>query len=181
MDLQTSIKSGKELTSEELEVVNFWREKEFNKEPWSHDGINYFHRNLFFIVRDSEQIVSFGMLIPIDIFIDKQKYSIDGIATIFSTIRGKGYGKYLMERMKEYIISRDKIAIGFCENKNTEFYKKCGYGIWKNGIDNFIYIDENNNEVKDEGGDTLYIDNSEQTLENAIQSDKLIYHYFPHW
>lgn len=181
MDLETTVKPGTELTSEELEVINFWRKKEFDKEAWSHDGINYFHKNLFFIIRNTEQIVSFGMLIPIDIFIDKQKYSIDGIATIFSVVRGKGYGKFLMQEMKKYIQGSDKIAIGFCNSKNTEFYKKCGYSIWENGIDNFIYIDEEGKEIKDDGGDTLYLDNSEHVLENAIKSNKLIYHFFPHW
>lgn len=181
MNLNTEIKPGTDLTSEELEVINFWRKKEFDKEPWSHDGINYFHKNLFFIITDSTQIVSFGMLIPIDIYIDKIKYEISGIATIFTTIRGKGYGKYLMDRIKEYLDSKDQIGIGFCESKNTEFYKKCEYGIWLNGIDSFIYIDENNNEVKDSGGDTLYLDNKAHVLEKTIRDNKLIYHYFPHW
>lgn len=179
----TEFKWGKELTSAEFEVINSQRSSVFNKISWDYSQNNFFLERLFCIIKDNNTILAFGMLIPIEILIENHKYKIWGISTILSIEKGKGYGKYLMQQVKEYAANENKAVVGSCSKRNTDFYRKCKCTIWENGIQNFIYINQDGEEIKENDDDVImfFYDDKNNILKNAMDNNKLIYHYFPHW
>lgn len=180
--IKTSFIWGKDLTTEDFNTLNSKRAEIFGKQPWDYVNNNFFLERLFAILKRDNQIVSFAMLIPVELHIDKNKYSIWGVSTVASLEQGKGYGKILMNSIKDFSTKDNKIIVGSCDAKNTEFYRKSGCEIWEDGRKNFVYITEDGEHQLDiEGIVYFYIDDYANTIKNARSNNKMIYHHFPHW
>lgn len=180
-NLKTEFIWGKDLTSKDFNLINAKRTEIFGKTPWNYESNNFFLERLFSVLKLNEDILAFAMLIPVELHIDENKYSIWGISTVASVEPGKGFGKMLMNAVKNFANKDNKIIVGSCVAKNTEFYRKCGYEIWEEGQKYFVYATDQGQEQLDEEGVIYFYLDQQDIIKNARNSNKMIYHYFPHW
>ncbi len=180
--MNTIVKEGRNLTSSELEAINYWRKIEFNSVPImiSPDDENW--NKKFFLLKEDDMILAFGRLHEVNLEFMGAYYSILGFATIAAIEKNKGYGQKLVESMINFIKNDGRTGIGFCSTKNTNFYIKCGCSII-NGNDRFLFKDNENKTHKSEKqGDVICFDGKDKLIEK-IQShpDEKIYIYRKHW
>ena len=72
------------------------------------------------------KIVAFGSIIVTNM-LEGKVGKIENIVTCKS-VRGKGYGKYIIEILKDQgWMEKCKRITLFCEEKNVAFYKKLGF------------------------------------------------------
>lgn len=181
MKITTEIITGKDLKQEDLDLINEYRKIRLDRSSiWDHQNNNYFHDRLFFLVRSNGNLVSFGTLRSIKVYVDNQEIGIMGIQAVISIVQGKGYGKILMQEMVKYADQNQLILVGFCEHKNAEFYIKSGLEVFENKNLNFIFVKENGEEYTEEG-DVIYHSIKASTIRDALTSDKKIKHFIPHW
>jgi len=180
--LEIEIKEGNKLNQDELNIINYWRKKEFNSDTeWNETNKKSFYDDIVFLLKNGEEILAFGRLRPISVYKEEEKLDIWGIATIVSTERGKGYGKELMRAIRKYIEKNKKTSIGFCGEKNTVFYEKCGFGILKDGQKHFVYVDDSD-KLQFEQGDVFYLKGYDNLADLLLKDDKSVFkHYVPHW
>lgn len=132
-----------------------------------------FYNDPFFILKDKGKIVSIGRFRLIKINFLKKNYSVLGIADIVSIIKKKGYGRIVMKHMLQYLKKSKKTGIGFCERKNSRFYKKCGFKIKKDYVDHFIPIDSKGNKVLEHGDDdVLYFNGKDNFMKKVLANKK---------
>jgi predicted N-acetyltransferase YhbS len=180
--IEVIVRNGNELSKVNLDTINFWRRKEFNSNTeWNDDNAKAFYDSVVFLLKENEEILAFGRLKPISIYIDDQEHKVMGIAAIISIIKGKGYGKKLVQEISNYLKTHNLTGIGFCGAHITPFYQKCGFQIIKNGQRRFIYIDDNDQKHQDEKGDVIY-----QTVDNGmlklLENKGVVFtHYVPYW
>ena len=169
-NFKTLILPGKDLSENDLKVINDSRFKEFNSQSLIkplRDNEDW--NKIYFLLKESEQLLAFGRLHDVNVECQEKTYQILGIATIVSVIKGKGYGFELMQSMKKYILSTGKTGIGFCNKNITEFYRKCGLGILENGQDRFEYSEP----ARYQGGDVIFIKGADDLIDRMV-SDKNI-------
>lgn len=157
-----SVVRGRELSSEELEVINEYRTKEFHSvnavapRPDNDDW-----DKPYFLVADQGRLMAFGRLHQtIAVSFKGVRYQILGISGIVAIARGHGYGRELMHEIKRYIGRSGLTAIGFCSPDTSSFYAKCGYEILINGVKRFRFIGEDGQELPPDydDDDVLYLD-----------------------
>lgn len=177
----TGIITGKDLKQEDLDLINEYRRIRLDRSSaWDHHKNNYFHDRLFFLVRNDGNLVSFGTLRPIKVYVDNNEVNIMGIQAVISIVQGKGYGKTLMQEMIKYADQNQLVLVGFCEHKNAEFYIKSGLEVFENKNLNFIFIKDNGEEYTEEG-DVIYHSIKDFAIKDALLKDVKIKHYIPHW
>lgn len=180
-DIKTEIISGKDLKQEDLDLINKYRKIRLDRtSTWDHQNNNYFHDRLFFLVKDNNELVSFGTLRPIKVYVDKNEVDIMGIQAVISIIQSKGYGRILMQSMIKYADNNKLILVGFCEHKNAEFYIKSGLEVFENKNLNFIYVMDDGEEYTEEG-DVIYYSADGSEIKEALDHNKKIKHFVPHW
>lgn len=142
MEEQLKIIKGSELSEELIQQLNeLWiqvYEEEYKKLQEKHE----FKDDLFFILYSNQQIASFGRLRPISLQVEGGKWQIQGIADIASVQKGKGFGKLLVNEMKNWLRENGEIGIGFCEPETSLFYQKCGFTIYPGLTSKFWYVDK---------------------------------------
>lgn len=176
---------GKELTKADLSVINSLRRLEFNSKspvdpaPENDDWV----KDYFLLKNVAGELLAFGRLHQVEVEFQGKPYSILGIATIVSAIKGKGYGKRLMLGIKEFATTQEKTAIGFCNPTNTPFYEKCGYRILVDGVKQFAYRESDGNLVFDgRPGDVLYLDGKDELMAEVLDNpQELVYMSRKHW
>ena len=143
-----------------------------------------FINDIFFIFNDKKgKLLSLGRLRPVKLKFLKKSYDILGVGDIVSISKRKGYGKILIKEMLKYIKSKDKIAIGFCENKNSSFYEKSGFKIEKNLVKRFIYKNSQGKIVKNRiDEDVLYFEEKDKFMKKILSHPpKRILISIPYW
>lgn len=181
MKITTERIIGKNLKQEDLDLINEYRKIRLNRSStWDHQNNNYFHDRLFFLVRDDNNLVAFGTLRSIKVYVDNQEIEIMGIQAVISIVQGKGYGKALIQEMIKYADQNQLTLVGFCERKNAEFYIKSGLEVFENKNLNFIFIKENGEEYTEEG-DVIYYSVKDSTIKDAVFNNKKVKHLIPHW
>jgi predicted GNAT family N-acyltransferase len=155
------IKKGKELTDEELNVLNEWRVKEFHSKNLIKPviGDDNWEKIYFLLLDKNNKALAFCRIHEVNIeFMDKE-YRILGLATLISTIRGKGYGKRLASEMIKYVQDSGKTGIGFCNKILTDYYRGIGFGIIEEGAQRFVYKNEKGKLLTNpwRGGDVIFI------------------------
>lgn len=182
-ELHTEIISGKDVSQADLDVINEYRRIRLDRtSTWDHVDNPGFEERTFFLVKNSNnQLLSFGTLRPVKIYIETQEYTIWGIQAVISVVQGKGYGKLLMHSIKEFVEESGITLIGFCEKKNSEFYKKSGCSVFEDGCDYFVYLKESGERILDTPGDVLYINGKDRFMDEVIRSKKEVIHYISHW
>ncbi|MBW3012563.1 GNAT family N-acetyltransferase [Candidatus Woesearchaeota archaeon] len=164
------MKKGKDLSES---FIKFWNKtmKEAFKEdkPLRPKNRKKFCDDVFFHINANGKIASTGRLIPIDIELNKKKYSILGVGDVVSIIRKKGYGKKLLRKMRVYAKSKNKTIIGFCQTKNTGFYKKCGFTLDKKLLKRFRYRNKTNKEENC----VFYSEEKDKVVTNMLKNPRL--------
>lgn len=168
--LTVSIILGKELTQDEVKIINEARLNEFgstnkinpnpNNEDWE---------KKYFLVKEKQHMVAFGRLHEVEVLFDKKKYHILGIATIIALEKGRGYGILLMSEIKKYLQQLRKTGVGFCEREVSPFYEKCGYNILRKGNVRFQY-DTPSPHPDD---DVLYLNGEDNLMKKIIENPDL--------
>ncbi len=79
-----------------------------------------------------DTLVSYLLLVPIEIEVNTEKKSGYGVSTVCSLEKGKGYGKSIMDHINDKLRKEDKVGLLFCQSKNVEFYQKCNWKILEN-------------------------------------------------
>jgi hypothetical protein len=158
---------GKDISKDDLYVINKWRIAEFNSETFiSPLPDNSDWEKPYFFVKNNDILMSFGRLHTIYVHFHRSElYSILGISTVISIEKGKGYEKMIMTKMREYIKERNMTAIGFCNPSNSIFYEKCKYSIIKNGVRRFTFLNEDEKELPSKPGDIIYFEGREGLIE----------------
>jgi len=135
--MKVLIKKVKDLTKKEMSFINTNRLKEFGAtvEEWQKD---YLIADTF-LIKDEEDIVAFGMLMPIKIRYLNKNYNILGISSVISVERKKGYGKKIINSMIDYAKPEKKTLIGFCQKHSKKFYEKCKIKLNKPLLKRFLY------------------------------------------
>ena len=137
---------------------------------------NEFKDQIFFFVKDNERTVSFGRLILTQIEFMGSVYSILGISRVLSVEKGKGFGGKLVEEIREYVLSKNMTAIGFCSKK--DFYKKFGYEIEEDAMNRFLY----NGEGEYYTSNVLYLRGQDYFVENFLKyKNEKVRIEIPHW
>jgi len=172
-----SVVFGKDLSSEDLQIINASRKQEFNSQtPIAPIPDDENWNKPYFLVRDGNELVAFGRLHEVDVQFQNEQHSVLGIATIVALKKGEGYGKKLMQKMKEYIENTGKTAIGFCSSSMSGFYEKSGYGILKDSVKRFVYQDDSGRLPSAMGEDVIYIEGADGLIAKMTVSsnDKII-------
>lgn len=179
-------KLGKDLTKEELDVINNWRVKEFNSKPlWGPTSLKAFGDSEVFMLKkeDSPQILAFARLRPIEIWVGAKSYPIWGLGAVVAISKGQGFGRTLISNIQNFSVENSMPIVGFCNDEVINFYKKCGFSIMQNGTDSFVYIDHNDKENKSkEIQNAIYYPVDNQILKLLKETPGLTFrHYVPHW
>ena len=125
---------------------------------------------LYFLLAETEteKILASGYLKPIHpVIFTHITFSFLNIGGIIANEKGQGYGKQIMLAIRDYLISADKIGLGFCWPKNQGFYEKCGFKVDALSTPRFIY--RNGSErMTAEGQYVLYQDSSDHFMEKIL-------------
>ena len=74
-----------------------------------------------------DECVAYANLINVNVWINDKVLSALGIGNVCAKERGKGYGKKLMSRIRQYIDQKNAVAILFCRDGLLNFYRKIGW------------------------------------------------------
>jgi len=180
------VKEGKNLSDQELEIINNWRKKEFNSKSIIQPlkGGDDWKKKYFILIDENNKIVAFARLHDVNLEFLGKGYNILGLATLISIDRGKGHGKKLTLEMKKYIQKINKTGIGFCNKTLTEFYRKCGFGIIPDGTLRFRYKNDEDKLIKDPwgGGDVIYLESKDGLIKEILtHPNEKVISYRQHW
>lgn len=169
--VEVMIKLGRDLTQDELMVINLYRKREFGSvsvvdpRPENED----WGKPYFLVLKDGD-VKAFGRLHRIVVEFQGAKYEILGIASVVAIDKAQGYGTQLMREVKNYIAHTRLNAVGFCSPSVASFYEKCGYKTIPHGVKRFRFLDGDGNELppdhKDD--DVLYVDGADRLISRVI-------------
>lgn len=178
--ITTKIINGKEISEKDLNIIKK-RRLEINKNTtWhlaTHESLS---DRMFFLTYDNNNLVSFGTVKPIKIYIDNHEIEILGIQSVTSIIEGKGYGKILMEQIVKYGQLQKKDLLGFCTTDTLGFYEKCKFNIYRNVPENFYYIDKDGSEIGS-CSHVIYLEFGEKFMDDVIKNNKKVTYRVPRW
>lgn len=140
---------------------------------------------IYILLKDrNKNILAFGRIHDVYLEFMGKGYNIFGIATLVAVVKGRGYGRKVLEAQFTYAKNKGKTAIGFCNNKLTTYYQKNGLGIIVNGTKKFLYKDDNGKLLQDKwgGGDVIYCDGGDKLIEKIIsKTNEKVIMYRQHW
>jgi predicted N-acetyltransferase YhbS len=173
---------GKNLSNEYIEFMTTARISQYG------ENSKNFRENeqdsIFFFIKLGLNIVSFGMLKPIIIRYNERNYEILGIGAVLSITKNSGYGKLLMTEILKYLKLKGKSGLGFCDKKNSEFYKKSGFKILSDLALRFRYIYATPEEELvelNQGGDGICYNGLDDFILVVDSSSSLGYFDIPFW
>lgn len=185
--IKVEIKKGNELTKKEIETIakanidNFITCTDLKKELNSLKNSES-KGSTFFFVKDRNKIVSLGQLIPLKIKYLGKNYNLFGISNMISIKKGKGYGKILVQAMKDFLIKKQKTGLGFCHKGNVKFYKKSGLIVENKLKNRFFYDYGDSKENKDAMQDfVLYLEGKDNFPTKVLKTKSLIKIPCEHW
>jgi predicted GNAT family acetyltransferase len=181
--IQVKVEKGKNLDNKFLKKWNKVMLDAFNEDnPLNPAKRTNFEKDIFFIVSENNNIFSLGRLRPVIINFDNKNYNILGIADIVSIIKGKGYGKILLNSMLKYLKQKNMTGIGFCLGKNSVFYEKSKFKIAKNMAKLFVHKSKNGKlAVNDWDDDVIYYTGKDNFMKRFLKSPKKVLTSILHW
>ncbi len=168
MDEQLKIIKGRELSEDLITQLNDLWIKVYEEDYKKLQEKEGFKDDLFFILYQNDAIVSFGRFRPITFTVQNKEWSIQGIADIASVEKGKGWGKKLILKMKEWLEEHNEVGIGFCEPDISAFYEKCGFKIYPRLTGRFWYVDKWSGNLENYESDVLYY-GSEKLMNDILE------------
>lgn len=180
MVIKIQIKSGKNLSEKEMNLMNDARIREFGKDESKNFKKDYPLTTKYFFVMDKKDILAFGLLRPIRISYLGKNYSILGICSIISIKKIRGFGKILIQSMIEYLKKTGKTGLGF--TVKPEFFRKSGLKVKKYFIKKFIYENPLTKEkIIDEEGDGIYYNGKDNFIKNVLSNKSKVHTNIAHW
>jgi hypothetical protein len=178
--MKLQIIKNKNLSKAQKNLINNARVKEWGKDEKKYFSKDYELETLWFFVKDKNKIVAIGGLRPILFGYLGKEYSIGGICSIISIIKGKGYGKILISFMKSWSYENKKTILGF--TTQTGFFEKAGLKTEKNFIGRFIYKNPlSGEEIIDNQGDGIYYEGKDKIISKILKTKKPVYISVLHW
>lgn len=179
-DVKVYTRLNKHLSNFEKNLINKHRLKEFGKGNEKDFTKDYEPETLWFFVTFKSKIVSLGGIRPLHVAYRGKKFSLGGICSIISIIKGKGYGKILMSFMVDYSINSGKTILGFTEKE--AFFRKSYLKTKKHFIRRFIYINpKTKEETLDKWGDGIFYEGKDKMITKILRTKEPVYINVPHW
>lgn len=170
---------NKNLSNSQKKVINNARVKEWGNKTRKDFSKDYEPQTIWYFVKSKNKIVSLGGIRPIKISYQNKKYSIGGICSTISLVKGKGYGKIMIEHMIKYAKKINKTILGF--TTQTPFFKKSGLDTKKDFIKQFVWIKPNGEKVYDDEGDGIYYEGKDKIISKILKSKDYAVIYVEHW
>ena len=177
--VSVEIIKSKDLNKKDKKALEELRVKEFGEENRKDFKKDYESETLWVIIKKKEKIVSFGGIRPIKVKFNSKVYNIGGICSTISVIKKKGYGKIMVNVMKDYSEKTGKTILGF--TGQTKFFAKCGFGTKKNFIRRFVWIKPNGEKVYDPDGDGIYYEGKDKLISKMLKSKSPAYIFVEFW
>jgi predicted GNAT family N-acyltransferase len=183
---KVEIKEGRELTENELRLINDARKREFNSQSLVDPKPDNEHwTKMFFLLKNEDNsLLAFARLHDTEIEFMKERYRVLGLATLVAIEKGQGYGKQLVTYMKKYIEDSAITGVGFCNKKLTDYYRNIGFGVIEDGTNKTLYKDTKGNLHNDNwgGGDIIYIEGKDNLIKEILSNpNENIFIFRPHW
>jgi hypothetical protein len=124
-------------------------------------------RYLFCTKKLIEWLTGFWLLV-------NKVYNLFGISDVVSKQKGLGFGKLILQKMKEYSESTNKTLIGICERENSDFYMKSGFKVIPNHAELFLIPDMNGQKVSYKG-DLVYVERSDMFITHVVENKQAIF------
>lgn len=166
MNLQIVEVAGLELTDAELKHINDavfgeWKIPAKNREE--------FKETLFFFLKDGEQILAMGgLMTTTPVIFNGEEFTILGVVEVVATIKGKGYGRKVVDHLREYAMQRQFSVLGYTMPKTTPFYEKCGFNIETYSTHRFVYNYNGKKIADDEGQVLFYLNGKDKFMEKVL-------------
>lgn len=178
--LEIEEKIGKNLSQEVIKLMVKNRIREYGEN--TKDFENNEQDSIFFFLKKDQEIQAFGMLKPVTLYSSSKEYKIMGIGNIMALEKGKGYGKLLMDHIRNYLDEHDFVGIGNSYKTNFDFYNKCGFRFIPRVVDRFVYVDTNNNAHREDHTDyCLFIYDKNNALNAVVNGTGEITIRVPLW
>ncbi|MBS3094304.1 hypothetical protein J4474_01430 [Candidatus Pacearchaeota archaeon] len=178
-DLKIERIKSKDLNKKDKKNLEDLRVREFGEESRKDFKKDYESDTLWVMIKKKDKIVSFGGIRPIKVKLNGKVYNIGGICSTISVIKKKGYGKIMINVMKDYSEKTGKTLIGF--TGQTKFFGKCGFGTKKNFIKRFVWIKSNGEKVYDDDGDGIYYEGKDKIISKMLKSKSPAYIFVEFW
>jgi hypothetical protein len=113
-------------------------------------------------VRDTQdRLMGFGRALSLVVNFQGIDYRILGLASILAIEKRTGYGRRIVEKIREHAQDKGMTAIGFCDPEDTVFYEKCGLGVMKGGTGRFVFP---GGPKSDQPGDVVYSEGQDRLI-----------------
>lgn len=94
--------------------------------------------SLFLLRSDNnEEILATAVVKSFNIRFDGTTYPVQGILNVVSAVKKQGYGRMVMEAVKEWLIAEQTTGLGFAKRSVSGFYSQCGYQVEKDLVERF--------------------------------------------
>ncbi len=164
------MKEGSDLTDNELVQINTALFREFKVLLPSKNQLN---NKLFFLLKNDDVIFAMGALLEVKhVVFDGKEYTIYGFVNVVAKEKGKGYGRQVVQAMKESLTIHDKTGLGFCMLKNKRFYEKCGFNINTSSTQRFVYRKGTKRITNQDGQIIFYQDSSDGFMKKFLFNTK---------
>ena len=137
--------------------------------------------NLFLLRSDNnDRILATAVVKPFKIRFDGTTYPVQGILNVVSAVKKQGYGRMVMEAVKEWLIAEQTTGLGFAKRSVSGFYSQCGYKVGKDLVERFREEVEDGtlNPHPDGEEDVIYV-NDRVNLIQTILSKPTCLAYIP--
>ena len=102
------------------------------------------------------------------VIFNDMNYKLLGFVEVISNVKGKGFGKKLIQHMLNYLKDTDTTGMGFTMPKNTGFYEICGLSINRDSTQRFVYIDGDKRVTNQDGQVIFYMDSSDNFMKEVL-------------
>ncbi|MBU1136411.1 MAG: GNAT family N-acetyltransferase [Nanoarchaeota archaeon] len=178
-DLKVDRIKSKDLNRKDKKALEELRVKEFGEENRKDFKKDYESDTLWVVIKKKGKIVSFGGIRPIKVKYKGRIYHIGGICSTISVIKKKGYGKIMVNVMKDYSQETGKTILGF--TGQTKFFSKCGFGTKKNFVRRFVWVKPNGEKVYDDDGDGIYYEGRDKLISKILKTKSPAHIFVEYW
>lgn len=180
--MKIDIVKNKNISKEIEGFINDLRQAQWPEDPRKDFEKSYEPDTRWLFLKDKNKILAIGGLRPIKINYLGKEYKIEGICSIISVEKGKGYGKIIMQKIINILKKENKTGLGFCGHKITVFYEKAGLKTEKDFIKRFIYKNpKTGEEIMDNHGDGIYYEGKDKFVSKVLKSKNLVFISVLHW
>ena len=138
--------------------------------------------SIFFFLYEGPSVKAFGMLKPVSLFYENEKYQIMGVANVIAIEKSSGYGSQLMRQISQYLKDHHMVGLGNTHRDNFVFYQKCGYTFVPGLLERFVYINQDGQEQRTETDDyCMFVFDQHNTLHQIINGADPVIIKVPFW